>query len=132
MVLYLEKSQEYEEVTPIKNALHTICKTIRQHNNTARIFVANLLPRVSSSPIHRPLAEANFTLLQATRSVNRAIGKVHYLSIYEHFVSSKTGRIIKPTHHYFREDNIQLSGYGCIVFRECLLRETGLKSYWFK
>ena len=132
VVLYLEKSQHYEDVPPIKNALHTICRTIRQHNNSARIFIANYLPTVTSSPVRRTLTEANFTLLQAVRSINRAIGKVHYLSLYKHFVSGKSGRVIRPTHKYFREDNIQLSSYGCMVFRECLVREAGLKQYWFK
>ena len=69
-------------------------------------------------------------LLQAVRSVNCALGKVHFLSAYEHFVS-KRGKLIKPTHKYFREDG-QFTVLGCLVFHECLLREAGLKSYWFK
>ena len=131
VVLYLERVQEFEEVPPLKNVLHTMCKILKQHNRDMHIFVSNLLPRITRSPVGKPLVEINFTLLQAVRSVNRAMGKVHYLSVYEHFVSSK-GKIIKPTHIFFWEDNVQLTTYGCMILRECLLHESGLKSYWFK
>ena len=130
VVMYFERSQEYD-VPPLKNALQAICKTVRQHNPGVRIFISNLLPRISSSPVRKPLGEANYILLQAVRSINRVMGKVHFLSLREHFIS-KSGRVIRPTCQFFREDNEQLSSYGCMVFRECLLRETGLKSYWFK
>ena len=127
VVIYLDKFQDYENVLPIKNALHTMCKTINQHQPGIRIFVANLLPAVTTSPVSRNLAQANFTLLQAVRSVNRAMGKVHFLSINEHFVSS-SGSIIWPVHQYFMQDNIQLTKYGCMVFRECLLGKQELKA----
>ena len=127
VILYLEKTHEYEDVLPLKNALHSICKTIWQHKAGARIFICNILPQVTSSPLRRSM-ESNFTLLQAVRSVNRALSKVHYLSVYEHFFSS--GRIIRPTHQFFQE-NGQLTRYGCLIFRECLFREAGLKTYWF-
>ena len=132
VILYLEKTQEFDDVPPIKNALHTMCRTIRQHNHGTRIFITNLLPRVSGSPVQKSVPEANFILLQAVRSVNRALGKVHFLSLYKHFTSAKTGRVIKWMHRFFMENNIQLTPYGCMVMRECLLREAGLKSYWFK
>ena len=130
VVLYLEKAITYEDVPPLKNGLQAICKIIRQHRKGARIFIANVLPRPSRSPLGRPRVETNFMLLQAVRSVNRAIKKTHFLTIYEHFMS-KRGKILRPTHKYF-ESNQQLTKLGCIVLRECLLRETGLKSYWFK
>ena len=133
VILYLEKVQEYDQVPPLKNALQTVCKIIKQHSRDARIFMSNLLPHVSQSPIRRkPLAEVNFTLLQAVQSVNRAMGgKIHFLSVYEHFVSHK-GKIIWPTHKFFQEDNVQLSLFGCMILRECFLCEAGLKPYWFK
>ena len=129
VVIYFEMVQEFKEVPPLKNNLHTVCKIIHQHNKSARIFVANLLAKLSGSPLGRPMSEINFTLLQAVRSVNRAIGKVHYLSIYEHFIS-KGGRVIKPTHQIF--SGAQLSEFGCMIFRECLMCEAGLKTYWFE
>ena len=91
--------------------------------------MANLLPRPSSSPVGKPRNETNFILLQAGSSINRAIKKVHFLTIYEHFVSSR-GKILRPAHKYF-QDNQQLTALGCMVMRECLLREVGLKKYWF-
>ena len=131
VVIYLERCQEYEDVPPIKNSLHTMCKTIRQHQQGAKIFVANFLPRVTSSPISRPLGESSFILLQAVRSVNRAMGKINFMSIYEHFIS-KSGKVIRPTHKYFMQDNVQLTPLGCMVFRECMIHEAGLKGYWFR
>ena len=103
-VLYLEKCQDYQDVVPIKNSLQTICKTLKQHNRDIRIFIANFLPTATRSPVKTALAESNFNLLQAVRSVNRVLGKVHFLSVYEHFVS-KTGSIIRPTHKFFAPDN---------------------------
>ena len=74
--------------------------------------------------------ESNFILLQAVRSINRALKKVHFMSLYEHFVS-KRGKIIKPMHKYFQEDG-QLTQLGCMTVRECILWEAGLKTYWFQ
>ena len=129
VIIYFEQVQKYDDVPPIKNSLQTMCQIIRQHNKGSRIFIANLLPQVSFSPMEKPLPEINFTLLQAVRSVNRALGKVHFLSIHEHFVSRK-GHIIRPTHKFFTGSD--LSTLGCMVFRKCLMREVGIKSYWFK
>lgn len=131
VVIYFEKVQVYQDVPPIKNPLQAMCKIIEQHNRSVRIFVANLLPRVTHSPVDRPLSEVNFVLLQAVKSISRAMGgKVHFLSLYEHF-TSKRGSVIAPTYRYFLEDNTSLSKYGCMVMRECILREAGLKTYWF-
>ena len=130
VILYLEKTQEIADVPPLKNHLHTICKILRQHNRGICIFVSNFLPRIPGTPLGRAPTEVHFMLLQAVHSVNRAVGKVHYLSTYEHFVSSKNHRIIRLTHHYFRE-NGQLTHFGCMILRECFLREAGPKSYWF-
>ena len=101
VVLYMEKTQMFTEVTPLKNGMQAICRAIRQHNRSTRIFISNILPKSSISPIKR--VESNFILLQAVRSVNRCIGKVHYLSMYEHFISRK-GRLITPTHKYLDLD----------------------------
>ena len=68
--------------------------------------------------------------LQAIRSTNRVIKKVFYLSVFEHFTSSKRNRIITPTYKYFQEDQ-QLTRLGCLTIRECMLREAGMKQYWF-
>ena len=129
VVLYLESVQGFSDVPPLKNCLHILCKALWQHNSGVRIFIANLLPRVSSSPLDRPIAEINYMLLQAVRSTNRALGKIHFLSLYEHFTTQKRSRVLTPTHRYFGEK--QLTRMGCLVLRECLLREAGLKSYWF-
>ena len=115
VVLYLEHSSTYTDVPPLKNALLTVCKIIRQYDRNIRIFISNLLPSPSYSPLKRSRVEKDFLLLQAIRSVNRVIGKVHYLSLFEHFVSL-SGKIIQPTHRYFREDG-DLTYLGCMVMR---------------
>ena len=102
VVLYLEKAITFDDVPPLKNGLQAICKIIRQHKKGIRIFISNVLPKPSSSPVGRPRVETNFMLLQAMRSVNRVLKKVHFLTAYEHFISSK-GRIIWPTHKYFQD-----------------------------
>ena len=129
VVLYLETTRNWMDVPPVKNILHTLCKTIKLHAAGPRVFVANHLPRVTSSPVNLPVINTNFTLQQATRSVCRAMGGVFEMSIHEHFVSRK-GKLIKPRHRYFVDEGA-LSTWGCMIFRECLLREAGVKGYWF-
>ena len=130
VVLYFEKTATYSDVPPLKNGIQAVCKAIRQHHHTARIFVSNLLLAPSSSPLRRSRAESDFILLQAIRSVNRIMGRTHYLSLFEHFVSGRKSKIIKPTHKYFREDG-DLTPLGCMIMRECLMQEVGIKNYWF-
>ena len=129
VLLYFEKSTTFDDAPPLKNNLEAICKVIRQHKRGVKIFVSNLLPQPSHSPVGKPRVESNYILLQAVRSVNQFLKKVHFLSVYEHFMSSK-GKIIKPTHKYF-QDNQQLTSLGCLMVRECWMQEAGLKTYWF-
>ena len=131
VIMYLESTMEIQDVPPLKNTLQMLCKAIQQHQGV-HIFICNLLPHIMGSPVRKPaIQQVNFNLLQATRSTSRAMGgKIHYLSVYEHFTSKKRGKIISPTSKYFHDDS-QLTYYGCLMFRECLLREVGIKSYWF-
>ena len=130
VVLYLEETSRVHDVPPLKNKLQAICEVLRQHRKGVKIFIANLLPKPSSSPVCHARMESDFILLQAIRGVNRSIKKVHYLSIFEHFVARKSGRIIRPTHKYFQE-NSELTRLSCLIFCECLMREIGIKNYWF-
>ena len=129
VVLYLESVRRWGDITPIKNALNTLCRNIRNHGNNPRIFVANHLPRINGSPLRSPILASNFTLQQATRSVGRAMGRVFELSLHEHFVSKK-GRVIQPVGDYFIDSGV-LTHLGCLVMRECIMRESGVKNYWF-
>ena len=129
VVIYLEMTQEFDQAPPLKNGLQSLCKAIHSHHREAHIFVANTLPQIHHSPVKHLRADSNYVLLQAIRSVNRVLKKIHYLSVYEHFVS-KDGRINKPTHKFIKEDS-DLTTYGCMIFRECLMHEAGLKKYWF-
>ena len=131
VVIYFEQTLNYQQLLPLKNNQQSLCKVIRQHQRNARIFITNLLPQPShGSPLEKPRQEKDFLLVQAIRSINRVLGKIHYMSTFEHFISSK-GKIIRPTHLYF-EGTQHLTVLGCLVLRECLLREAGLKSYWFQ
>ena len=131
VVVYLEAVRRWSDVPPIKNSLNTLCRNIRNHGNTPWIFIANLLPAVNSSPLKDPLRTSNFnyTLQQAIRSVGRSMGRVFKLSLNEHFVSKK-GRVIQPVGEYFVQSGV-LTHHGCLVMRECIMRESGVKSYWF-
>ena len=129
VVLYFEQIELIPDVPPLKNKLQAICTVIRQHQKGVKIFVGNILPKVRKTPMYNRW-ENNFNLVQAVRSINRVIQKVHFLSLHEHFTSSK-GKVIKPTHQYF-DENGQLTYLGCLTFRECMLREIGVKPYWFK
>ena len=104
VILYLEKTQDYSEVAPLKNNLQAVCKVIRQHNRNTRIFIVNMLPKPSHSPVSKGRLQTDFVLLQAIRSLNRSMGKIHYLSIFEHFISKK-GHIIRLTHKYYQESS---------------------------
>ena len=85
VVIYFEKTQDYQDVIPVKNSLHTICKVIRQHNHAIHIFIANFLPKASTSPLRKgePENTANFILLQAVRSINSAINITHPPTLWE-------------------------------------------------
>ena len=87
VIMYLENTLKFQDVPSLKNALHTLCKAINQHQPGCRIFISNILPRVSASPLDKPRGETNYELLQAVRSTNRAVGRVFYLSAFEHLVS---------------------------------------------
>ena len=130
VILYLEGLGRWQDVLPMKNALHSLCKVIKSHGPDPRIFLANHLPRPTASPIRIPVDRFNFTLQQAVRSVGRAMGKVFELSIHEHFILHN-GKVIRPVYRYFAGDG-SLSALGCMVFWECALREADLKTYWFK
>ena len=71
----------------------------------------------------------NKHLMETVISINRRIKKVFLLSLYEHFVA-ENGCLITPGHKYFREDG-HLTKLGCMTMRECIFRETGMKTYWF-
>ena len=128
VVLYLEGTRIWQDVPPIKNALQSLCKVINNHSAEPRIFISNHLPKIQAvSPLQQPISQSNFTLQQATRSICHAIGKVFELAIFEHFVSSKQ---LKPAKVYFDESRT-LSMWGCLIFRECVLHESGIINYWF-
>ena len=130
VVVYLEATQYWSDVPPVKNALHGLCKALRNYSNAAdpRIFIANHLPRVSASPLRKQITQTNFILQQAVRSVGRSLERVFELSLYEHF-TSRHGSLLKPVSKYFASE--QLSYLGCLVMRECVLCEVGFKRYWF-
>ena len=95
VVLYLEITQRYTVVPHLKNKLQAICAAIKKHNKGTKIFISNTLPDASSSPMSVSRLETNFVLLQAVRSINRSLGKIHFMTLHEHFVSSK-GKLIPP------------------------------------
>ena len=69
VVLYLENTRCWDDVPPLKNALLALTRALKNYALDPRIFVANHLPRVNSSPIMVPINHSNFTLQQVTRSV---------------------------------------------------------------
>ena len=73
---YLENVMNYSDMPPLKNMLEAVCKLICQHQIGAHIYVSDMLPRVSSSPLRRPsVKDANYTLLQAVRSTHQGTGR---------------------------------------------------------
>ena len=130
MIVYLEALQKWSEAPPIKNNLQALVIALRQKHPGCRVFISNLLPTVRKSPVGLSVEKFNFILIQAIRSTNRAEGKVHVLSVFEHFVSTKKQKLIKPVDAYFKQ-NEHLTQLGCLMLRECFLREAGLKPYWF-
>ena len=132
VIIYLEGTQFWEDVPPIKNTLHTLCKAVRHLGVNPRIFIANHIPLPRGSPLKAPekVKASNFIQQQAIRSVARAMGRIFEISVFEHFVSSKKNKLLSPVGTYFMDDGM-LTKHGCLVLRECLLREAGLKPYWF-
>ena len=127
--MYFEETEGFEDVPPLKNKLQALCHVVKQHNPSARIFISNLLPRISRSPVKKPRGENEFLLLQAVRSVNRVLTRVHFMTLYQHFVSKK-GTVIQPAHRYLDQQE-NLTVLGCLTFRECMLCEARLKGNWF-
>ena len=127
----MERTRDWDDVPPIKNVLHTLVKVIRQHQQPrARVFVANMLPAVLGSLLSTSVQDFNMILIAAIHSTARAMGKTFVLSLYEHMVSKK-GKVIRPMNHYFMP-NEQLTYYGCLIVRDLILREAGVKAYWFR
>ena len=129
VIIYFESLLGWNDVPPIKNSLESLCKAIRDQQPSVRIYISNILPRISGSPLSPSIANFNFILQQAIRSIGRKMIKIHTLTVYEHFVS-KRGKVINPTHKYFQDPDT-LTQLGCLLLRECFLREAGLKTYWF-
>ena len=130
VIIYFENVLEFKDAPPLKNILEKLCRSIRSHQKGAHIFVANLLPRVTCSPLKKKCIEdANYNLLQAVCSTNRTLRKIFYLSVHEHFTSNHPFELLTPVHKYFTDT--QLTALGCMVLRECFLREAGMKTYWF-
>ena len=132
VLLYLESTRRWDDIPPLKNNLQALCKVIKSYSNieSPRIFIANHVPRLTASPIKSSIKITNFTQRQAVRSVARVLGHVFELSIYEHLVSSHKERVITPVQQYFTQEGVLLK-MGCLIFRECALREAGIKPYWF-
>ena len=109
VVVYLEATQYWSDVPPVKNALHGLCKELRNYSNAAdpRIFIANHLPRVSASPLRKQITQTNFILQQAVRSVGRSLGRVFELSLYEHF-TSRHGSLLKPVSKYLHSEQLPI------------------------
>ena len=129
VLIYFEALMVWSEAPPIKNTLQSVCKAIRGQQPEARIYVANMIPRVGRSPVVMDVSSFNFVLQEAVCSVGRALSRVHNLALFEHFMSSK-GKILNPKYDYFNGAD-ELTYLGCLVLRECVLREMGLKTYWF-
>ena len=132
IILYLEATRRWNDVPPIKNSLQALCKAIKMYSEveSPRIFVSNHVPRLSVSPMELGVKVTNFTQRQVISSVGRALGHVYELSMYEHLVSKRKERVISSAHKYFTQEGV-LSELGCMVFRECTFRESGIKGYWF-
>ena len=45
-------------------------------------------------------------------------------------MSKRKDQVIKPADHYFLGEG-GMTEWGCLIFRECMMREVGIKSYWF-
>ena len=128
VVMYLEGLRTWGDAPPMKNCLQSISTALRQKHPGCRIFISNLLPHVCTSPIGPTVSDFNYTLMQATCSVSRAIGKVYVLSAFEHFLNKKNKA--RTSTQYFKP-NDQLTRMGCLIVCEIFMHETGIKSYWF-
>ena len=127
VVLCLSKLKEVDGIIPIKNNILALVRSIRSVNMGCRVFICNLPPNPHGSPVlGKRISTVNQRIHSAVYSVGRtpSISKVHYLSIYEHLVSSE-GKIITPVVKYL------FTRLGCALFREFVLREIGAKTYWF-
>ena len=131
VVLYLEATRAWQDMPPVKNCLQALCKAIRNTGGSPRVFIANHLPPANNSSLKNTnsVVVSYFILQQATRSIGRAMGCVYELSLFEHFTSS-TGKVLSPKHLYFSETG-NLTQLGCLICRECICREVGIKNYWF-
>ena len=130
VLIYFEMLAEIPVPTPLNNAVLALCRSIRWKNTDCQIYILNLLPKISPTPVLGPsVPVANQHILEAVRNVNRRMGSVFYLSVFEHFFTKESGLLIPPCKHF--RANGDLSQLGCMVLRECIFRESGMKSYWF-
>ena len=131
VLIYFEMWSQVATPIPLKNAILALCRAIKSTNAEARIYISNLLPKIGPTPVlGRDIDSTNQALMEVVLSVNRQLeGNIFLCSMHEHFSTRKSG-LITPAHKYFRA-NGDLTVLGCLTFRECAMRELGLKSYWF-
>ena len=129
IILCLQKLYKLEG-PPLTNSLQALARAIKSANPECRLFIANLPPSPQSSPVlGKRISSFNEELLQAVINISRRMNKIHHLSIYEHLIDS-TGKLLSPVKYYFRSDD-QLTKVGCALVRDFIMREAGMKTYWF-
>ena len=114
----------------LRNTVQSIARAVRMANHDCRIFFANLPPTPQSPPVlGRRISAFNADLLEAVHSVGKKMLKVHLITVHEHLMD-KTGKILSPVRLYFK-DQQEFTKLGCALFREIIMREAGMKPYWF-
>ena len=132
VVVCLRKLARVDGVTPLKNAIQCLSRSIRTVNPDCRIFFTNLPPNPQGvTPVlGKRIPIINLEIQQAIEMVCRqGFIKLHFLSVYEHLVDAR-GRVITPVQKYFRHEQ-EFTTAGCALFREIIMREAGMKTYWF-
>ena len=129
-MVYMEMFSQIAVPMPLTNSVLALCRAIRIRNPDCRIFILDLLPRIGHATVLGPgVPQTNRNLFESIISVNHRLGNIFMLSVHEHFHSRCTG-LISPAHKYFRASG-DLTTYGCMILRECVFREAGMKRYWF-
>ena len=132
VVLCLQKLQEVEGKIPVKNNVQALYRSIRSVNLGCRIFVSNLPPNPhGGSPVlKRRAAQFNTELRETVNELSLQMPKLHYLSMYEHWTDSEDGSVLSPVQKYYSGEGT-FTKLGCLMFREFMFREMGVKTYWF-
>ena len=130
IMIFLERFRTLEIAAHLKNGVFSVCRAIRAKNTNCRIYIISAIPSVGPEAVLGYKVKVfNRLLLSQVTNINKKMRQVFYIDMEGHFITDG-GQKLFPMKQYYNLDGT-LTKMGCLLFRDCMFREAGLKRYWF-